>query len=227
MFLRESQMASSVARWLETDGLQVKHEFVTPWGICDLVGLKFNAKRVARRLRLNQNRAVSSITRAAILLCVPEVEQRKSISLGQLASRFESAVPTATVAAEVDQLIEDRFIVRTSRGRLQKMNGWLPLQDRLVAVELKLNRIDEARRQAKRNLGFAQESYVAFPMPLARRIASAPRKWREYFERGIGLIGVQHQCCVVMIAASHSPRLNDDAIRLYCVEKFWRTRVRI
>lgn len=224
MFHRESDMAPSVKRWMERAGLHVKREFITPWGICDLVGLSFNSANVAHRLSLRQRKSVGSITRAALLLEVPDVEDRKSISMNRLAKKFATSIGPERVAIEAERLIADGFLVRTPRGHLQKLNGWMPLQNRLVAVELKLSRIEEAMQQARANLGFAEESYVAFPMPIARRIARDPSLWSTHFEAGIGLIGVlQHRCDVLV---PHSPSTSiscDPAIRLYCVEKFWRT----
>lgn len=225
MFRRESDMAASVIRWMRRAGLHVKPEFVTPWGICDLAGLSFDPEHVSHRLNLRQNKSVSSIMRAALLLEVPDVEKRKSISMSRLASKFASAVDAEQLATEVERLIADGFLVRTPRGYLQKLNGWMPLQNRLMAVELKLNRVEEALQQARANLGFAEESYVAFPMPIARRIASDPTPWSSYFEDGIGLIGVQQKHCEVMIPSNQlASSKHDPVVRFYCVEKFWRTR---
>ena len=224
MFRRESDMTASVTRWMKRSGLHVKPEFVTPWGICDLAGLTFNAEHVTHRLNLGQKKAVTSITRATLLLEIPDVEERRSISMCRLASTFASTLGAEHVATEVERLIADGFVVRTTRGNLQKVNRWMPLQNRLVAVELKLNRIEEALQQARANLGFAGESYVALPMPIAQRIAHDVNRWSSYFDHGIGLIGVQRQRCEILIA--HTPpssRQYDPAVRLYCVEKFWRT----
>lgn len=226
MFSRESEMVTSVTRWLRSAGLTVKQEFVIPWGICDLVGLSFNEKSVANRLSLGQRKAVSSITRAALLLRVPEVESTKSVSIGNLVKDFSGFVPKDVVVAEMERLIADRFVVRSHRGRLHKLNGWMPLQERLVAVELKLSRVEEAFQQAESNLGFAQESYVAFPMPVARHIANSKYKWSGHFANGIGLIGVLKRRCEALIPASASPPLKDPAVQFYCVEKFWKSRSR-
>jgi hypothetical protein len=143
--------------------------------------------------------------------------------MDRLARRFASTIKAEHVAAEVEQLLADGFLVRTSQGRLQKLNGWVPLQNRLVAIELKLSRVEEAVAQAKANLGFAEESYVAFPMPMAKRIACDPSPWSSYFNDGIGLIGVLRHRCEVLLSCSPSSSSYDPAVRLYCVEKFWRT----
>ena len=106
------------------------------------------------------------------------------------------------------------------------MNGWMPLQDRLVAVEMKLSRIDEAMRQALNNLGFAEESYVALPSDVAHRVAASAVRWSGFFDAGIGVLSVAGDGCAVLVPGPQEPCESDSAIRLYCVEKFWRTRVR-
>ncbi len=139
-----SFLVGIVLMWDTHADLHVKREFVTPWEICDRAGLSFNTQHAAHRLHLRLNKSVASITRAALRLEIPDAETDKSISTARLVSRFAATVGEEQVAAEVERLIGDRFVLLTSGGRLQEMNGWMPLQDRLVAVELKLNRIAEA-----------------------------------------------------------------------------------
>ena len=224
MFARESDMATAVIRWLNRGGMTVKREFVTPWGICDLVGLKFDKVHVQHRLKLKQTKPVSSILRARLLLQIPDVGTRKSITLDKLVQQIGPVIPAETIYEETARLIEDRFILFSSVGRLQKKNGWMPLQKRLVAVELKLTRIEEAMRQALNNLGFAEESYVGLPADAARRVASNPSRWSVFFDKGIGLLGVaQHGCRVLIPPGKTNHWVNSD-LQFYCVEKFWRTR---
>jgi hypothetical protein len=219
-------MTSAAADWMKSSGMAVKAEFITPWGICDLVGLTFNPDKVARRLHLKQTRAVSSITRAVLLLQIPDVETKKSISLDELVRQFSSVIPEDVVSKETARLIADRFVVSPSRGRLQKVNGWMPLQDRLVAVELKLSRIDEAMQQALNNLGFTEESYVGLPVEVARRVAANASRWSKYFDNGVGLLSVARRGCQILMPSRKDGNRTDTAIQLYCVEKFWRTRLK-
>lgn len=224
MFLRESDMTPSVTRWMKRAGLHVKSEFVTPWGICDLAGLSFNQEHVSHRLSLRQRKSVASITRASLLLHVPDVEDNRSISLNKLASKYAAIMEKEQVASELERLVADGFLKLTTQGEFQKLNGWVPLQNRLIAVELKLARIEEALQQARANLGFADESYAAFPMPIAQRIASNPKPWASYFNDGIGVIGVGRRRCEVLIQYNQSPNFPAElAVQFYCVEKFWRT----
>jgi hypothetical protein len=226
MFLLEAEMAKSAARWFETAGMVVKSEFITPWGVCDFVGVKFNLERVNCRLKLRQTKAVSSIIRAVLLLQIPDVKTRKSVSIDWLIRDCAPSIPAEIVESETARLIADRFVVSTARGRLQKSNGWMPLQDRLVALELKLSRIEEVMHQAMNNLGFAEESYVGLPATLAQRVAANPSRWSAFFDAGIGLLSVSRHHCEVLVQPHKAVGWTDAAIQLYCVEKFWRTRAR-
>ncbi len=226
MFAKESDMAASAAVWMKSSGMAVKSEFVAPWGICDLVGLTFNPDYVAHRLQLQQTRAISSITSAVLLLQIPDLETKKSTTLDRLVRQCAPSIPEEIVSRETARLISDRFVVSSSHGRLQRINGWMPLQDRLVAVELKLKRIEEAMRQALNNLGFADESYVGLPDEVARRVVSNVSRWSDFLDAGVGLLSVTQNGCKVLIPARRARSWTDTAIQFYCVEKFWRTRLK-
>lgn len=219
-------MMTPTACWLKSSRMAVKSEFVTPWGICDLVGVSFNPESVSRRLELRQAKALRSITAAALLLQIPDVETHESTTLQSLTEHHAHSLAEDSISEEVGRLVADRFVVRSSTGRLMRVNGWMPLHSRLVAVEMKLSRVEEALRQARANLGFAQESYVAFPSEVARRVASNITRWSEHFDAGIGLLAITPKRCHVLVSARRRKDLADDAIQLYCVEKFWRTRLK-
>lgn len=226
MFSKESEMAASVARWMNASGMKAKAEFVTPWGICDFVGVRLNKKRVAHRVKLKQTRALLSITRAVLLLQIPDVESNESVGLKRLIRKCAPSIPEEVVRDETSRLIADRFVVRSPRDRLQKINGWMPLQERIVAVELKLYRVDEAMRQAVNNLGFADESYIALPSDVARRVISNESRWPKLFDAGVGLLSVARHHCQVLRPAEKIGNRTDKAIQLYCVEKFWGSRIK-
>jgi hypothetical protein len=226
MFRRESEMAPAAVNWLKSAGLLVRSEFVTPWGMCDLVGLSFNPVNVAQRLSLGQGKAIGSITGAALLLQIPDVNTRKSITTVKLIRECGPAIPKEVISNELDRLFEGRFVIPSPRGRLQKRNGWLPLQERIVTIELKLRRIGTALEQAKNNLGIGGEAYVGLPLDVACRISSSHRHRCEFVDAGVGLLGVAHRKCELIIPpAKRNDRIN-EAVQLYCVEKFWRTRVK-
>jgi hypothetical protein len=226
MFSREADMTSVALRWMLRAGLRVRCEFVTPWGMCDLVGVELDPTRVAQRMHLRQTRAIGSITRALLLLQIPDVESNKTTSLDRLAKEWTPSVPAEVIQKETDRLIADRFVVRTSSGRLQKINGWAPLHKRLLAVELKMTRIEEAMQQALNNLGFANESYVGLPSDVADRVARCPGRWSKYIDAGVGVLAVARRGIRVSVRAQMTSAACDPALQLYCVDKFWRARLR-
>ena len=223
MFACEAEMVAPAVKWLESLGLMVKTEFTIPWGICDLAGVSMDKHRVSERLGLGQIRPVGSVTRATILFRIPDVESRRSVTLGKLVRDCAPAMPEEMVVRETERLLADRFVVWAGRNRLQKLNGWAPLQKRLIALELKLSRVKEAMSQAVNNLGFAGESYVGLPADVARRVLTNRQRWAEEFNEGIGLVAVTRRSCSVLIAASSGQRRPEPALEFYCVEKFWRT----
>ncbi len=223
MFDRESEMSPLVSAWLAGRTVMVRREFATPWGTCDLVGVSFDRERVLHRERLGQFNPISSVTEATILLAVPEQDSAQHTTLRKLERAFGDAIPQSSIVSSVDKLVRDKFLVRFRGDRLQKVNGWMPLQNSLVAVERKLRRIDEALSQAKANLGCAMESFAAFPIDVAERIAERPSQWSQ-ISAGVGVIGVDRQGCKVLVAASPSAEMNRDSVRLYSVDKFWRDR---
>lgn len=225
-FTRESEMVASASRWLRARRLVVKPEFVTPWGICDLVGARLNKTNVMHRLRCRQTSQLSSITRTALLLKIPEVETGKSACLKRMVRDWAPAMPEEIVTRELRKLEADGFVRRDPLGRWQRLNGWMPLHDSLVAVELKLSRIDEALHQARQNLGFADQSFVGLPSDVAKRVKATSARWSEFFDDGIGLLSVGDSHCRVLIPAGKSRQGADSAIQLYCVDKFWRDHVR-
>lgn len=221
MFQFESEMSAIVERWLCRQSLHVKRELITPWGECDFVAVGFDEASVSKRISLGQSKAVTSLSRSVLLMSVPDAETQKSKTLRALVKQFAPAMCEASISKEVERLVTDGFLVRTKRGGLQKLNGWMPLHKRIVTVELKLNRIEEVMQQAKANLSLGAESYVALPHDVAKRIQRNPKRWSEYFSLGIGLLSVTHSSCRRLVKASPSESSVDRAVQLHAVEKFW------
>ena len=164
-FYAESEMAKPVARWFRQREFYTKLEFKTPWGICDVVACRLHATNAAHRLRIGQYDAIGSALSVALLLQVPDEESGRSTTLSKLKEQ-NHFLPGALVERELKRLKDKGFVVHNRRQRLQKRNGWIPLHRKLVAVELKLSRVQDALAQAKCNLALADESglgHAGFP----------------------------------------------------------------
>src|SRR5688500_20374700 len=102
-------MSQPVVRWLRSCGLLVKAEFAAPWGICDLVGLSFRQQSVKHRRRLRQTQPITSISRAAVLLRIPDEETGQSISVKDLAKEYSSSINREVIDSHMTRLIADGY----------------------------------------------------------------------------------------------------------------------
>jgi hypothetical protein len=221
-FARENDMTQPVRRWMQRQGLLVKPEFGLPWGICDLVGLAFNKRQVNKRLSFRQYRPIGPIQRVELLSYIPELESGSTITLSRLQTTAATASFGQTLERDLSTLVADKFVVVRKDGSFQKVNGWAPLHQRIVAVELKLRRISDALSQAQSNRSFASESYVALPADVADRFVSS-RRCNDFIGSGVGILGVSPTQCRVVLAATQMV-YPDSVLQAHCVERFWRTR---
>jgi len=221
-FNYEHEMVKPAERWLRSEGLLVKREFPLPWGICDLVGCSFNKKNVKKRLALGQKKPIGSQLRVFLLSMIPDREEVNSITLQRLHHPLAGFIDQARIEIELERLQRDRFVVQTPRGAFQRVNGWLPLHKKLVAVELKLSRIEDALCQAVNNLGFADESYVGLPVAVATRLVKGHKR-REFEERSVGILAVSPSGCKVVLKSASARAKPDEVTQTHCVERFWQS----
>jgi hypothetical protein len=221
-FRIEADMAGPVMRWMSLQGLDVKSEFLLPWGVCDLVGIKFDRAKTRQRLAYGQTRPIGSFVRLLILSKIPDFETGRSISVARLSKQLGGTLDRDLLLREIDVLTRANFVKSSKRGSVQKLNGWVPIHTKLVAVELKLARVSEAVCQAVSNLQFATQSYVALPMKRALTVADG--KIADVFIRnGIGLLGVSVRSCREVIWPQTAAGQN-VLIQMHAAERFWRTR---
>ena len=226
MFDSETNMSKPAARWMLSQGLIVKSEFITPWGFCDLVGLSFNEGKVRKRRQLGQKRAVSNFTQAVLLFAIPDSTSVKRVTRRSLVQEFTPTISEDSIIRFTDELIDSGFVDVGPRDRLIRVNGWVPLHKRLVAVELKLLRVEEVMSQALSNLGFADESYVGLPRDVAVRVAEKRTRWTSFFNKGVGLLAVGRRDCHVLIPSRARQPHPDRIVQFCCTEKFWRSHIR-
>jgi len=225
VFRREKEMTGPARRWLESRRLLTKPEFATPWGICDLVGVAFDPEKVAARLSLRQSRPIGPPLRIGILLKIPDENARRGITPARLAAHYTGLLSRKQVEHELEHLIKGRFVTRNRRGSLRRMNGWMPMHETLIAVELKLRRVAEALRQAKANLYFAEESYVGLPAPVAKAVASGRGK-QDFVREGVGILAVYRTKCKIILEPGRNGTRPDPVTQTHCLERFWRSRPR-
>ena len=218
----EKEMWIPATKWLTGQDMGYKREFRVPWGICDLVGVEWSYSRVNDRIRQRQNTAIGPPGRVAMLQWIPDQESGRSIGITELSSLMRQ--PVEWVERELESLIRGRFVKRNSDGSLASRISWAPLHTRIVAVELKLDRIEEAINQARSHTAFATESYVGFPAAVAERLLSS-HHLTVLQKAGVGLLSVTEAATSVLSKpASSSTVTRDRVLQMHCVERFWAKR---
>ena len=207
--------------WLKSKDLMVKREFPTPWGICDLVGCSFNKRNVTKRLRLGQKKPIGSHFRMMLLSHIPDENEASPINPAHLVGMFSEFFDEERIISELNRLEEDKFVRKTNSGLLIKLNGWMPLHKKLVALELKLSRIQNVLHQAISHLGFADESYVGLPMQTASRL-SRSNAVHPFIKNGIGIVGLSRTNYKVFRLPRYIQIKTDPVLQAHCVERFWR-----
>jgi transcriptional antiterminator Rof (Rho-off) len=222
-FHRESDMAKPVRHWLRRQRLLVKEEFGLPWGICDIVALSFDENQLAKRLSFRQFRPIGPLHRVELLQHIPDQESGSAITVSRLQKSASRTAFSPPIEDDLQILIANRFVVSMKNGSLQKLNGWVPLHERIIAVELKLSRVSEALAQAVSNRAFATESYIALPVEVAERLTASDRIL-EFTKAGVGVLALTKTTCRVFLPASQRQISPDVILQMHCVERFWRTR---
>lgn len=224
-FRYEREMVAPARKWLFEQGMMVKEEFATPWGICDLVAVSLNDKRVRERLFLGQRTAIGPLIRVEILNAIPEVEARKQRIISEIVSSYHGILNALQIRAEVERLIAGKFIKEEANGAIRRVNGWMPLHRRIVALELKVSRVQDALAQATSHRAFAEESYVGLPRDLADRVA-ASRRAEAFRAEGVGILSITKNRCKVLLHACGQRYPLRASLQMHCVERFWRSRLK-
>jgi hypothetical protein len=216
----EAEMQAPVRQWLKAQGLITRAEFATPWGICDLVGVSFNSSSVEKRLGHGQTQTIGPASRVAILHEIPDEEDHAAITFRRLSKLFEHIVEPEFLRHQINYLTKAKFVASPKLNCYKRINGWLPLHDRIVAIELKLSRLSEAINQASAHRTFASEAYVALPRATALRVIG-DRRVHQLSAAGVGLLSVERQSCEVIASPPRSASLADPVLQLAFVERFW------
>lgn len=224
-FRYEREMLRPARQWLRSRGLLTRSEFATPWGVCDLVGCSFRSDSVAKRRELGQTKAIGSYIHVLVLSQVPEESEGATVTFDTLRRKLGWSNDESELARILSNLVRRRFLRKNRLGRYQRLNGWMPLQEAIVALELKLSRFRDALHQASAHLEFADESYVGLPMALSRAIANSARA-HLLARLGVGLLGVSRRECEVLIPPRTHELAGTRPAQVHSVERFWRSYVR-
>ncbi|HUU44786.1 MAG TPA: hypothetical protein VM118_03545 [Acidobacteriota bacterium] len=213
-------MHAPARRWLEGQGFAVKSEFVTPWGICDLVAVRLDQAKVEERSALEQKTRIGPLSRVVLLDSIPDVEEGTSVSRRRLQREFSDFWSSDELDRQLQVLISRKFVTCPRRDLFQRRNGWAPLHEKVIAIELKLSRVEEVFWQARNHVRIADESYIGLPYENAERLV-ASRRAEQFHDSGIGVVAVHQDWCRVLLPANTLASEVDAVLQMHCVEQFW------
>lgn len=220
----EAEMLVPVNQWLQDKGYKTKDEYSLPWGICDLVGVKFDPENVQRRIELAQKSSVTSAEKIYLLNAIPDIRSKRSISPELIEQKLNSHYDRETITKNLRYLEKGKFVRKNSRGKYQKFNGWAPLVSDVVAIELKLSRINEVLNQTMRHRYFARHVYAALPMNLVEGLIENSRILSKFERAGIGLLGVSKTAVELALESSKQSTI-DNILLTQAGERFWRQAI--
>lgn len=211
-------MTPLVNNWLMARNLTTVAESGVFGGYCDLVGYEPDEDKMLERIKDRQKTPISSYLSHAILSMLRDVDWATT---NAIYSEFRDYYDESEIRSQLRQLSSRRMIL-LGKDSVSLAAKWYPMHKRIVAVELKLNRITECFEQAVANGLVATESYVAFPKDVADRIADNSRKYAKYLDKGIGLLTVTPNDCKILIGATPSFLSGLPVIQGQVSEKLWR-----
>jgi hypothetical protein len=209
----ERAMLSPIHLWLASLGFFTKNEFQMPWGICDLVGVKADPTAVIERVKEGR-------IPVATLLAIPTRGSRRYTTIEELASTLGPHLEAGQISDIVKRLKSKKF-VSVNDGRITRPSGRHGFYEKIVAVEFKLTRIEEALAQATHHKVVTSDSYVALPHIVAEK--AVHDGWRaEFGRKGVGLISLRSDACdVVWQPARSSIYPVNPVFECHAAERFW------
>ena len=221
-FPNELAMCAPLEHWLHSRGFLTKREFSLPWGICDLVAARFPSHQTTQRLESSHAAPLSSLELLQLLDLIPHRTTRRAITTQRLERLLAGSRSPTQVHNDIQRLKTKRLVHFPRRHHVQKLVSVKSLRGRIIAVEMKLNRVTIAIAQASAHLAVADHSYVALPVALAHRLLHSARR-HEFYHHRVGLLSVSPIGTNVLI--SHKPLPPTEPHRLFkrhCIERFWK-----
>ena len=215
-------MRPPIEDWCHSLGFLTKSEFSLPWGICDLVGVRFRQRNALQRKASKLIRPVGSLELLQLLELIPDSKTGHAITIERLKRLLANSRSPDQVHADIRRLGHKRLVHFPRRNHVQKNAAWQPLHGKILAVEMKLRRVKVALAQARSHLAFADESYVALPGNVAELVASSERRL-EFLCHGVGLLAARPDGVQVLISGTKARRTEfGNLFRHQCAERFWK-----
>lgn len=186
-------------------------EFVTPWGIADLVLLNFKLKEI--NIRFEENLTAPIIRRLGALV-MSNLKYNRHTSIDKLSIACAKK-PSYLKSSVLNFLLDKNYIFEPQKNYYIKNSKYTDITSDITAIEFKKNDYKKAIYQAQRYKLFADKIFVALP---EEKINTAFANLDLFRDKEIGLMSVNRNSAKKVFSAKKNKPLS-RATRILCEEK--------
>ncbi len=186
-------------------------EYISAWGIADLVLLNFKIKKL--NLRIKENLTSSVISKLGALV-MSNLKYNQKTSLNELSNSCAKD-PKKLKSSILNFLLKKEYILEPKENFYIKNKKLAGVSREIIAIEFKKNDYKNAYYQAQRYKLFADKVYVAMP---EESIKNALKYESLFKKNNVGLISVSTRSTKIIIASKKTKPLSASA-RFLCEEK--------
>lgn len=213
----EARVVARVKTYFEAAGAFVAPELSLGWGRADLVAFELDREKCRARVRNGQFRSLDRADHYRALRHMPELESGEHVSVAELCERLGRSASYVR-ASLVPFLERAGYAKRVGPGQLAKVNGFIPIAQRVIAIEAKVSDWRKGAIQAKRHRSFANRVYLALSSDYVHRVQLEVLR-----KHGIGLLSASGFGVVEILASPDMPPLDPDR-HSFSAEWLWRYR---
>lgn len=171
-YMNEKAFVTMLQSKFSSEGFLTKTEIGVGYGIADLVLVQFNDDNCAIRKHNKQYQPLLKELYFRTLKYIPDFNNgSKPIELNRLIekTKLSKALLKYQVLRELEK---NAFIVQKYTNCYFKINGWVPIAKRVIAVEAKIKDWRRGFYQANRYKSFADKVYLAVPPQISHLVDS-------------------------------------------------------
>lgn len=211
LFKLEREMTRPALDWAHAQGMHTIREFIMNWGVCDIAACAFVSGAEEMRVDARQKAQVGGHFQRKVFLRLPTTEKNSKgmtfedlcvdIARGKSRITFSDVEPYTVreIRRELDKLVSRRLVSEVAPGSYAQTCPWHPMADRVVGIELKLDRVSVVQSQASSNQVMFPQSYVGLPADVCNRVM-AKTNGQVFRVNGTGLLAVSPDGCEELIS---------------------------
>lgn len=168
---------------ISTDGILLLEEIKTSWGVVDILAIKYDSKKLARRREIIAKKEVKSFSSISSY-AITHIIENPYLTVEELGNHLK--IKNGLLHETIENLVARGLINYFGNGKLRTKsvsNNYVIKE--ILAFEAKLNNWEKAVNQSERHLWFTNSSFVVLPN-LTKTVLTKVQKTCN--EKGIGLV---------------------------------------